>query len=367
MSSATARAADRAHIADIEAQILTLTRSIRVLRAEMKRTREHLDSYAYPVLTLPNEVVSEIFIHFLPVYPLCPPQTGLLSPTLLTHICRKWRGIALATPALWRAISLTDLDVWDDDRELHLLDSWLSRSGCLPLSVTMEDIFLPMPEDSLRKLVLHHTRWEHVKLALEAQSLPRQNTMPLLQQLELHVPFGCRHVPSRADYPEMPLLRSATLWDFDYPTGVVPWSQLTSLALVCQRPTHCTAVLQQTVNLVHCELITFYDPVRQPEVKLERLKSLVLMKYDEEPAKQYLDTLIAPALRTLEVPDEYFQPDPIDMLTSFILKSGCRLDNVKITGERSIPKRRYREAFPSIPELSFDSSKVCYADDSHIY
>jgi hypothetical protein len=33
--------------------------------------------------------VSEIFIHTLPVHPRCPPLTGILSPTNLTHICRK--------------------------------------------------------------------------------------------------------------------------------------------------------------------------------------------------------------------------------------------------------------------------------------
>ncbi|KAJ6504124.1 hypothetical protein C8R47DRAFT_177927 [Mycena vitilis] len=54
--------------------------------------------------TLPNEITSEIFLHFLPVYPRCPPLTGNLSPTCLTHICRRWREIALTTPALWRAM-----------------------------------------------------------------------------------------------------------------------------------------------------------------------------------------------------------------------------------------------------------------------
>ncbi|KAJ6560151.1 hypothetical protein B0H19DRAFT_945240, partial [Mycena capillaripes] len=66
--------------------------------------QERLNSFKYPVLTLPAEIISEIFVHFLPIYPSCPPLTGFLSPTLLTQICRKWRHIALTTPALWRAI-----------------------------------------------------------------------------------------------------------------------------------------------------------------------------------------------------------------------------------------------------------------------
>ncbi|KAJ7086305.1 hypothetical protein C8R43DRAFT_311955 [Mycena crocata] len=68
------------------------------------------DSLVYPVLTLPNEITSQIFIYFLAAYPRCPPFQGLLSPIILTHICHQWREIALSTPALWRAITLDRLE-----------------------------------------------------------------------------------------------------------------------------------------------------------------------------------------------------------------------------------------------------------------
>ncbi|KAJ7834594.1 hypothetical protein B0H13DRAFT_1467448, partial [Mycena leptocephala] len=88
-------------VVDIDAEILDLERSLFALRNEKALLQHRLDSYKYPVLTLPNEIVSEIFIHFLPIYPFCPPLTGILSPNLLTQICRRWREIALATPGLW--------------------------------------------------------------------------------------------------------------------------------------------------------------------------------------------------------------------------------------------------------------------------
>ncbi|KAJ6452729.1 hypothetical protein C8R47DRAFT_1061570 [Mycena vitilis] len=105
-----ALAADRERITALNAHILELEASIKSLKAERKTVQARLDAYRYPVSTLPNEIMSEIFIHFLPVYPKCPPQTGRLSPYLLCQICRKWRNIAFATPALWRAISIK----WDD-------------------------------------------------------------------------------------------------------------------------------------------------------------------------------------------------------------------------------------------------------------
>ncbi|KAJ7436699.1 hypothetical protein FB451DRAFT_1307044 [Mycena latifolia] len=332
----------------------------------MQRTQERLDSYAYPVLTLPNETVSEIFVRFLPVYPLCPPQTGLLSPTVLTHICRKWREIALATPALWRAISIVDDIDSDrtDGRQLHILESWLNRSGCLPLAVDKGDWSASISAECLEKLVLHSARWEYITLGIKTLShlLAIPNTMPQLQHLDLRLyDHGS---PPPVAYHDVPRLRSATLWDFDYPPELLPWTQLTSLTLVCKLPTECTAVLQHTVNLVHCELVTADDLVRPPDVKLERLESLVLMPYAEEqdPATHYLDTLIVPTLRTLTVPEDFLQPDPINMLTVFISKSGCQLENVCIIGERFVPKHRYREAFSSIPKLSFERSPACYLD-----
>ncbi|KAJ6492717.1 hypothetical protein C8R47DRAFT_420447 [Mycena vitilis] len=40
-------------------------------------TKKRLNSYKYPVLTLPSEIVSEMFIHFLPAFPGCrPPIAG---------------------------------------------------------------------------------------------------------------------------------------------------------------------------------------------------------------------------------------------------------------------------------------------------
>ncbi|KAJ7639452.1 hypothetical protein FB45DRAFT_725271, partial [Roridomyces roridus] len=78
---------------------------------------------------LPNEIVSEIFIQCLPPYPICPPFRGLSSPTCLTHICRKWRDIALTTPQLWRAIP------FPASGDYKTPQAWLERSGSCPLSI----------------------------------------------------------------------------------------------------------------------------------------------------------------------------------------------------------------------------------------
>ncbi|KAJ7025898.1 hypothetical protein C8F04DRAFT_1238890 [Mycena alexandri] len=100
--------------------------------------RDWLDAYTYPVLTLPNELVSEIFVHFLPVYPEAPPIVGSSSPNVLGHICKKWREIALSTPGLWRGITLSLSNGKRFNQKFCLLEIWLQRSGSCLLSIHMD-------------------------------------------------------------------------------------------------------------------------------------------------------------------------------------------------------------------------------------
>ncbi|KAF7326694.1 F-box domain-containing protein [Mycena venus] len=137
-AKSAARAADRARIAEIDAQISDLERYIHSLQEERSSLEGRLATYTYPVLTLPDEIVSEIFINFLPVYPKCPQPIGPESPYLLCQICREWRDIAFATPALWRAISLSFGKVHRIPQKLHYLDTLLKRSGLCLLSIQLE-------------------------------------------------------------------------------------------------------------------------------------------------------------------------------------------------------------------------------------
>ncbi|KAF8218302.1 hypothetical protein K438DRAFT_1796646 [Mycena galopus ATCC 62051] len=358
-STASRRAADRHCIAQIEAQIEALKRSIQALEATKLRVQERLHSYAYPVLTLPNEIISEIFIRFLPVYPAPPPLIGLLSPTLLTHICRRWREVALGTPALWRAISYPRRE--DQGPLLHILESWLSRSGCLPLSFLMEGIWGSLSKKSFETLVFHRARWEYIALGIsESDILTVQGAMPLLQQLTIQAWADPTRPPSPIGFQETPRLRSVTLWQLSSSTDVLPWSQLTSLTLIYDL-IECSAVLQHAINLIHCHLVALPDvgTISVPDVLLPRLESLVLTQLEagDDAPTHYLETLITPALRTLEVSEVFLQPDPVDSLELFIEASGCRLQKLCITGNiRSISEVEYRSVFDQIPALSFDMS-----------
>ncbi|KAJ7108424.1 hypothetical protein C8R43DRAFT_1243512 [Mycena crocata] len=357
MSSAT-RATDRAHIAEIDAQVRDLQESICLLQTQRKVFQDRLDAYKYPVLTLPNEITSEIFVHFLPPYPSCPPMEQGLLPFLLTHICRAWRNIALATPTLWRAIRLVTT-CHKFDNEIDLLQSWLMRTGSCPLSIQVDssEVGPYAQPEIIQALTPHCSRWEYLELHSFVPEMLSSfcGETPLLRHLRLSLygppssPFG---------FNRAPLLRSAVLADNASSSVILPWQQLTSLTLDRVRPYNCTRMLQQARNLLHCEVVlTENDSDEEGNVELPRLQFLRLDAFEDEAeglgpinSMEYLRRFITPALQRLEVVDGSY---PIPPLASFISSSGCKLQELQISVKETTPKDTYRNAFPSIPKISF--------------
>ncbi|KAF8150408.1 hypothetical protein K438DRAFT_441211 [Mycena galopus ATCC 62051] len=325
-------AADRALVVDLDAKILDLERSLFVLRTEKQLIQGRLDSYKYPVLTLPNEITAEIFIHFLPPYPNYPPFTGLDSPTLLTQICRQWREIALDTPTLWRAMSLSDPSI-PFKRKAYLFDTWLSRSRCCPLSIHFDkyDVEDPHAIEILSAVVPHRTRWECLHLSLSpSHMLFMEGPMPLLCRLDLTLDNGSND--GTISFRDAPLLRSITLRAATPLKIAFPPQQITSLTLYRIYRSEYAVILQQTSNLVHCELgvVLNYgtgssDPPPEHAIELPHLESLALRNYDAPDTTGLLDDFLVTALQSLGIDELFLGPAPIDELASFISKSGCKL------------------------------------------
>ncbi|KAJ7157741.1 hypothetical protein C8R46DRAFT_415083 [Mycena filopes] len=358
-----ARAADRSFLTDVDAQILDLERAILRLRAAKESAHARLDAFKYPVLTLPTEIVSEIFTQFLPAYPLCSPLSGLSSPTLLTHICRRWRKVALGTPALWTAV-----DFHVDDGEIivyaqaEIANIWLERSRSRSLSIQIRSKYhFPNLSPLIEAVAPHRARWEHLNIALERpeyQDLEDlSGPMPLLRSLLVKV--GDLEDPDvTLSWLDAPLLRSTTLDNLTAAAMLLPWSQLTSLTLQRVYLRESTTVLQKTPSLIHCSLAVI-DETRVDagaQVALSHLRSLTMREWDEDsgyPVIGYLESFLVPGLSRLEVPESFLGVDPIGHLRSFIQTSGCKLQNVVITGDDVGLINSYQSAFLSIPNFSF--------------
>ncbi|KAJ7834603.1 hypothetical protein B0H13DRAFT_222010 [Mycena leptocephala] len=358
---------DRTRAVDIDAEILDLERSLFALRNEKALLQHRLDSYKYPVLTLPNEIVSEIFIHFLPIYPFCPPLTGILSPNLLTQICRRWREIALATPGLWRGIVVSDANPIPFARQAHMCDIWLRRSHRCPLSIQFTDSKdgkFTVPLKLIEAAGTHRERWEHLKLHLVQPHLPAiEGPMPLLRYLDLEFYYPTDSLV----FTKVPLLRTAVLDVVAASHVILPWPQLTSLTLRYVYLSECVPILRQTSSLLYCQLELFFVPEEdqhETDIALPCLESLAFIDAYNTPVTPYPNILIVPALRRLEIPELFLGPQPIVALASFISKSNSKLQEVSITGDRSVPEDSYRKAFPRIAKFSFSGQYLPAAEMS---
>ncbi|KAJ7871866.1 hypothetical protein B0H14DRAFT_3860566 [Mycena olivaceomarginata] len=206
----------------------------------------------------------------------------------------------------------------------------------------------------LSSVTARHSRWEYLKLVYDTSGLPAiEGSMPMLRHLHLELievnPLSFR---------EVPLLRSVVLDDFAASSIVLPWAQLTSLALRRVFLHECAPILKQTSNLVHCDLQLSFVEYDHSDITLPCLELLALNIPDPlGPVCQYLTLFITPALRRLRIPEQFLGPDAIRSLTAFITTSGCELQELCITGKRSIPsKSYYREALHSVGRLSFSRS-----------
>ncbi|KAK7024022.1 F-box domain-containing protein [Favolaschia claudopus] len=346
-------AADRKRLAEIQHQIFDLERTLAALKLENSTVQRRLDAYQYPVLTLPNEIISEIFLNVLPPYPECAPYLGLHSPLNLTHICRKWRQIAFATPRLWRALLLGPTDVWND-----LQGVWVDRSGCCPLSIAVDDGFkeeqmVYRGGEFLEAILPYRDRCEYLQLITTDFPLPLiPGSWPSLRHLDLDL---SNDLDLRLDLSDVPLLRSARLECASAHSLDLPWTQLTLLRMHTIRLDQALDVLQKATKLRRCELDLEIDFGVDDEmleagprvVTLPHLESLRLSG-DGEPMTDTLSYFNLPALSILDVNEELLHPYPIGSLRSFISRSSCSLKHVGIEGWRSVADGAYPAAFPSI-------------------
>ncbi|ESK95379.1 hypothetical protein Moror_3817 [Moniliophthora roreri MCA 2997] len=170
-------------VEEIKQILLEPEKALQVLEEEIIRLqaqRDELQSFVdnhrsllSPIRRAPTDILREIFIRCLPDDHL-PVRTLREAPLLLTGICRAWREAAISTPRLWNRIHISfpeprSLPIGDHFRELmearqRGLDSWLGRSGSLPLTFSfharLQRRRRPRPEsyDELKALYIDHTR-----------------------------------------------------------------------------------------------------------------------------------------------------------------------------------------------------------------
>ncbi|KAJ3548949.1 hypothetical protein NMY22_g1070 [Coprinellus aureogranulatus] len=129
--------------------------SLRSRQESLSETVQKYQGICSPIRALPEDILGEIFLQCLPDDRL-PVIHVNDPPFLLTMVCRKWRTTALQTPGLWSQFHVVtnfyqtnpgDYVSPDSnsrgraiaERQLTQLKLYISRSGALPLSFTLND------------------------------------------------------------------------------------------------------------------------------------------------------------------------------------------------------------------------------------
>ncbi|KAF7352347.1 F-box domain-containing protein [Mycena venus] len=318
---------------------------------------------AYPVLSLPNEIVSEIFLNFLPTYPNCAPLLGLHSPLALCRICRQFRAVAFSTPKLWRAIKI---DMGATKYELELFQTWLARSGDCPLSLSLDFELLEgdsFPKHYLQAAVLHCKRWEHVKICMPFEYLDViQGEMPLLRNLTFGPAAGAPASPSETFpmlelFDHAPQLENVILTRYFFKSLFrLPWLQLTHIDGPCLYARECAEILRDATNLAHATFGVCYtsNTIPIPVVPVHHhLRYLILSLSDGSDyvhLRELLDNLTLPALCALQV----YEPGiTLDILKEFISRSRCNLENLRVEDSEE-EEMTYRAALPFIRDITLN-------------
>ncbi|KAF7352139.1 F-box domain-containing protein [Mycena venus] len=217
------------------------------------------DAYPiHPILSLPPELLSLIFIHCLPSSAQgrqeLHPST---APLLLTRICGAWRALALRTSALWASVAfelfqtsyssaLTSvhpvLHAPPLELQLRKLAWWLAQGAAHPLTLYLH--YRQQLPEAVPLLMMHAVRLAEADLFLHPATLAAFNSAAATSGGELELPLlrrlllGSFPIRSRfnADvegaaritaFANAPRLTDVSLLKLPPSAVALPWTQLT--------------------------------------------------------------------------------------------------------------------------------------------
>ncbi|KAF7376132.1 hypothetical protein MSAN_00028100 [Mycena sanguinolenta] len=306
---------------------------LRALIHQLIQKRDDLEGFIHahealtsPARRLPADIIAEIFTACMPSNRNAIMSTAE-APLLLCRVCRAWRDVALSTPRLWASLHIvahSDHGETGPDSKLRkvikAIDSWLSRSGVLPLSISLVRSWTAKEVDFrpfLETLVPYSSRWNRIRFELETSFSfePMGALSPSdVPSLEVASIDGFETLDEEVDWRTVsflgtPSLRSLLLRHMasSFLAFPVPWNQLRHLSFG-EKLTAAQALemLRQCPNLETCFLnlnnslvsASGLHPVRMDHLRRLCLSFLYLGR--GAPRTDLLEYLDVPNLKCLE-------------------------------------------------------------------
>ncbi|KAJ7459437.1 hypothetical protein B0H11DRAFT_171458 [Mycena galericulata] len=299
----------------------------------------------YPVLTLPVEITTEIFLRCLPDSisssgkkyrtPLDEP------PNLLTRVCRDWRAIAISTPSLWSHVHLEFggndglrtgyIDSWWISR----IETWLSRAQTQPLSIIISNLNHLEPHEALVGLLdSHYLRWRDLTLKLPFSrfyDFPTHESLPMLVRLNLEA----HRIPPVIHTPITAFQHARILDSVYLGRGLLPsyfalsWGQISSLEVATMSAEDCLECLCCTPKVAKC-VFEIQEPLISAALisvpPLLHLRSLTLTGRGPTTIFPYTSM---PALEELDLAGTLSAGDLLGV-GFFVARSACQLRRLRL-------------------------------------
>ncbi|KAJ7267396.1 hypothetical protein C8J57DRAFT_1327614, partial [Mycena rebaudengoi] len=324
----------REQSAELTLQIARMQQSLNDLIRKRDELQSFIDAHlalVSPVRRLPDDIVREIFVGTLPSDRNCV-FSATEPPLLLGRICQTWRATALSTPRLWASLHIAAPSSSPRLEQVNgMVDTWLSRSGALPLSLSIQARRRSARIVSmlLETLIRYSTRWKHIKIVLpfddsfEALSHLTTADVPILECVSIDGPPGLEPMsPSICQVLGAPNLRSLSLNLSPLITldGRQPlrWEQLRHLAIPGSNskgalPSHVALdVLRQCVLLETCTLRVYVHTEDDHSGLPFRLEHMQELRITVRGSGQlsFFEKLVLPNLRCLE----YASPNEMSLM-----------------------------------------------------
>ncbi|KAJ3501869.1 hypothetical protein NLJ89_g9147 [Agrocybe chaxingu] len=345
-------------ISDLDRKIEQLLGTLQQLvreRCDLKTKRNYRHDPL--VRNLPLELLSRIFVFCQPD----PPMEGSsalyfpllvhslqsrpnLTPITLGSVCRRWREIVQATPRLWTFISI-NIGRHDMQTYTPFIDTWLSRSGRLPLTIAIfeskgsepDEGFLEADEDTdpsgLIKVVnTLSSRWECLDVSISTSVVLKQlqcdlSGAPGLESLRI------RTFPNddSTDYPTfnegipfMPSPRNVFLSSMRPDSVFIRWNLVKCVNINHVNPAELLMIFADAANISHVHIRSL---TRDRDLPLHPVvhRALRMLKFvTSQNIDDILNNLTVPSLQSLHV--RAFSPS----LTSMIARSKPPLTDMTI-------------------------------------
>lgn len=303
---------------------------------------------------LPMKVLQRIFVFYIcflqaslhPVNKSYVVPSATSGPLLLSQICKYWRDTALATPLLWGSLS-----VGNNQPDISLLQSWLSRSRHIPLSLRLKLNLSSTNADYvgavLNLFARHCERWQILDLRLNdvlanrlGTILAESSTLPI-RRIRLDTKLCSVPVISKMFFM---LERVLSLQEIIYANfnrnsflsdticGSPLWSRLTYIDLgATLSQFDCISFLSECTSATSITFQNIYNFEDEEmlhhtmDICLPHLQQLDIVVSTVDVCSSILTQLTCPSLVALSIATVSNAPQTPAHLGAFLIRSACHL------------------------------------------